>query len=83
MKRGVVVRLSHMFGTKWGSIDVAGENRECFFNRGSLLSAEDFDQLNRGSKVEFEEKPDRTHGTRASSLVVMAPLEPAGAEKST
>jgi len=83
MKRGVVVRLSHMFGTKWGRIDVAGEDRECFFNRASLFSPEDFNQLNHGSKVEFEETPDRTHGTRASSLVVMAPLEPSGAEKTT
>ena len=45
MTRGVVVRLIHMFGTKWGQIDVAGQNRECFFNRASLLSPEDFPGL--------------------------------------
>ncbi len=83
MTRGVVVRLIHMFGTKWGQIDVAGQNRECFFNRASLLSPEDFDQLNRGSKVEFEEKADPTHGTRAHSLVIVTSVEPTGAEQAT
>lgn len=74
MTRGVVARLSHMFGTKWGAIGVTGEDRECFFNRASLLTPEDFDRLNHGSEVEFEEKPDRTHGTRASRLTVIRPI---------
>ncbi|HEU0073324.1 MAG TPA: hypothetical protein VFS30_04865 [Dehalococcoidia bacterium] len=74
MTRGVVARLSHMFGTKWGAIGVAGEDRECFFNRASLLTPEDFEHLIHGSEVEFDEKPDRTHGTRASRLTVIRPI---------
>jgi len=77
MTRGVVARLSHMFGTKWGAIGVAGEDRECFFNRASLLTPEDFEHINHGSEVEFEEQPDRTHGTRASRLTVIRPIAPA------
>ena len=74
MTRGVVAQLSHMFGTKWGRIGVAGQERECFFNRASLLKPEDFDHLRHGSQVEFDEKPDPTHGMRASRLVVVRPI---------
>jgi hypothetical protein len=77
MTRGVVARLCHMFGTTWGAIGVAGVDRECFFNRASLLTPEDFDNLIHGSVVEFDEKPDRTHGTRASRLTVIRPIQPA------
>lgn len=80
MTRGVVVHLSHMFGTKWGRIGVQGVERECFFNKASLLKAEDFEYLRHGSQVEFDEKPDKTHGTRADHLVVIRPAEPPAAE---
>lgn len=81
MTRGIVARLSHMFGTKWGRIGVAGEDRECFFDRASLLRPEDFEHLSHGSEVEFEERPDRTHGTRALRLVVVRPVLPDEAEE--
>jgi cold shock CspA family protein len=71
MTQGVIQHLSHMFGTKWGRIDVAGAGRECFFNRDSLLNPEDFDQLGYGDQVEFDEQQDRTHGSRAVRLTIV------------
>jgi hypothetical protein len=71
MTRGVISRLSDMFGTKWGRIGVMGTTRECFFNRSSLLSQEEFDDLAYGSEVEFDEQPDRTHGSRAVRLTIV------------
>ncbi|HEY7466706.1 MAG TPA: hypothetical protein VIB47_08430 [Dehalococcoidia bacterium] len=71
MTRGVISRLSDMFGTKWGRIGVVGTTRECFFNRASLLTTEDFDDLAYGSEVEFDEQPDRTHGSRAVRLTIV------------
>jgi cold shock CspA family protein len=71
MTRGVISRLSDMFGTKWGRIGIVGTTRECFFNRSSLLSQEEFDDLAYGSEVEFDEQPDRTHGSRAVRLTIV------------
>ena len=83
MTQGVIQHLSHMFGTKWGRIDVAGAGRECFFNRDSLLNPEDFDQLGYGDQVEFDEQQDRTHGSRAVRLTIVRARRdvPAGAEQ--
>ncbi|HWC30202.1 MAG TPA: hypothetical protein VG845_08990, partial [Dehalococcoidia bacterium] len=66
-----ISRVLHLYGTKWGRIGVDGTSRECFFNRASLLSQDDFDDLSYGSEVEFDEQPDRTHGSRAVRLTVV------------
>jgi cold shock CspA family protein len=70
MIQGVILHLSHMFGTKWGRIEVAGGRRECFFNRELLLNPQDFDDLGLGDAVEFEQQ-DRTHGSRAVRLTIV------------
>ena len=80
MTLGVVSTLNAMFGTKFGRILVAGEDRECFFDRASMLTPEDFDQLRYGSKVKFDEEADRTHGRRAVRLVII-PNETSPAEE--
>jgi cold shock CspA family protein len=71
MTVGVICTLNAMFGTKFGHILVAGEDRECYFDRASLLTPEDFEHLRYGSKVEFDEEADRTHGRRAVRIVVI------------
>jgi cold shock CspA family protein len=71
MTHGIISHLSHMFGTKWGRIGVAGADRECFFNRDSLLNPEDFAELGFGDEVEFDEQQDRTHGSRAVRLTIL------------
>jgi hypothetical protein len=71
MTRGVISRVSHLYGTTWGRIGVSGSERECFFNKASLLRPEDFDELTYGSQVEFEEQPDKTHGSRAVRLTIV------------
>ena len=60
-----------MFGTKWGRIGATGATHECFFNRASLLTPEDFDDLAYGSEVEFDEQPDGTHGSRVVRLTIV------------
>jgi hypothetical protein len=71
MTRGVVSRVTHLYGTKWGRIGVTGAGRDCFFNKASLLSVDDFDDLTYGAEVEFDEQPDPTHGSRAVRLTVV------------
>jgi hypothetical protein len=71
MTQGVILHLSHMFGTKWGRMEVAGGGgRERFLNRELLLNPEDVDDLGFGDAVEFEQQ-DRTHGSRAVRLTIV------------
>jgi cold shock CspA family protein len=71
MTRGVVSAILGGFGTKWGRINIKGSERECFFNRSSLLKAEDFEDLAYGREVEFDEEPDNNLGSRAVRLTIV------------
>jgi cold shock CspA family protein len=71
MTRGVVSAILGGFSTKWGRINIRGSERECFFNRSSLLKPEDFEDLAYGREVEFDEEPDANLGSRAVRLTIV------------
>lgn len=71
MTRGVISAILGGFSTKWGRINIKGSERECFFNRSSLLKAEDFEDLAYGREVEFDEESDPNLGTRAVRLTIV------------
>lgn len=80
MTRGVVSALMSGFSTKWGRINIKGTERECYFNRASVLTPEDFDDMAIGREVEFDEQPDRNLGSRAVRLTVVRALGEASQE---
>jgi len=68
MSAGTVSRIVRTHGSAWGRIQPEGEDREIFFNAGSLLQPELFTELEVGEQVEFLEQRDLANGTRASRV---------------
>lgn len=65
---GSVTRFTGTHGSSWGQITPDGADRKVFFNRTSLFHASDFDLLQLGQKVRFEEESDPVNGTRAFAI---------------
>lgn len=72
MRRGVISKVVSSYGSEWGRIRPVGLEVECFFNRASLLHPGDFAGLEPGQAVEFDDEPDRVHGTRAVRVAMVS-----------
>ena len=68
MTLGKVTRLVTSFGSHWGRVRPYGDERELFFNPGSLVKPADFAAIREGQEVEFEEEADQVNGSHAINM---------------
>jgi cold shock CspA family protein len=84
MTAGKVSHLVTSYGSMWGRIKPAGEDREVFFNPESLTNRADYPALALGQDVAYDEEPDRANGTHAIHVrAIEAGLPPAQASGET
>jgi cold shock CspA family protein len=72
MSTGRISKIVTSFGSRWGRVRAYGESQELFFNPQSLGRPEEFDDLQEGQEVEFDQEPDRANGSHAVRLVSCA-----------
>ena len=68
MMVGTITRLVVSYGSLWGRIRPEGQEREVFFNPGTLVEPAGYSDLLVGQEVEFEEEKDRANGTHAVNV---------------
>jgi len=69
MSTGRISKIVTSFGSRWGRVRAYGQSRELFFNPESLGRPEEFDDLQEGQEVDFDQEADRANGSRAVRLV--------------
>ncbi len=72
MTRGSVTKLVKTFGSSWGRTQPLGETRQVFFNAASLHEGLDFESLNVGQSVDFDECLDQVNGSHAEQMTLTA-----------
>lgn len=79
--RGSVTRLVNTHGSSWGKLEPADGSRSIFFNLHSLQERDDFQKLEVGSQVSFQEVTDQVNGSHAVNMTPTDAEAPAPAEK--
>ena len=72
MTQGRISKVVKSFGSQWGRIRPTESSRDVFFNLASLKDPEGFQALKDGQYVEFDEEEDRSNGTHAINVVLIA-----------
>jgi len=67
---GKISKVVRTFGSTWGRIHPEGDSRQLFFNASSLVDPSDFDRLQEGQAVSFEEERDLANGSRAVAMTL-------------
>ena len=66
--QGTITRLVTSHGSHWGKLQPAQASRSVFFNIASMSKPADFDSLEVGDVVSFQEVPDHVNGSHAVQL---------------
>ncbi|MPZ48056.1 MAG: hypothetical protein GEU75_01880 [Dehalococcoidia bacterium] len=72
--KGTITKIVRTHGSSWGRVRPAGTTRDSFFNPASFARAGDFDRVEEGLEVEFDEEIDRANGTRAVQILLTGAL---------
>lgn len=70
MTTGTITKLVTSFGSSWGRIGVSGRSREVFFNMASLQDPHEFDLLQQGLEVEFDEVVEAVNQRHAIAMTI-------------
>jgi cold shock CspA family protein len=74
---GEITKVVRTHGSAWGKIRPQGATRNVFFNLASLVRKADFENLEAGQEVEFEEVSDQVNGSHAVNLTPSPTLQSA------
>jgi len=69
-RTGKISKVVRTFGSSWGRISPEGNSRQLFFNVSSLVDPSEFQWLEEGQAVSFEEESDRANESRAVAVTL-------------
>lgn len=75
MTSGKIAKVVRTHGSAWGKIRPDGSTRDVFFNLASLARTADFEDLQEGQEVRFDEASDQINGSHAVNLTPAPTLQ--------